>query len=108
MRMFVAHGSGRGDSTQIAGTVSSTSFPKLRRLRRTALGLSLFTGATALAGGAQLIVFHGGAPWLPPLEMLRFTPFDDYLIPGVVLFSFVGLPSIVAAGVAFRRHRFEN
>jgi hypothetical protein len=79
-----------------------------RTLHRASVLLCLFSGVTALGGGVGLIGWHGGAPWLPPLEVLRYTPFDDYLWPGIILFGAVGVPNVLAAIMTLRRCRLKG
>lgn len=38
-----------------------------------------------------------------PLELLQNSPFQDYLIPGLILFTVLGIGSIAAAIVSIRR-----
>jgi menaquinone-dependent protoporphyrinogen oxidase len=66
------------------------------------LGLCAFTGITAIAGGLALV----GSPSNlqgPPLELLEHSPFDTFLIPGLLLFLVVGVGNLAAAGVEARR-----
>lgn len=65
-----------------------------RGLRRTLLlGLNLFLGATAVAGGAALIT-----GWIKmPASSLTGSPFSDYTIPGVLLVIAVGGTAMLAA-----------
>lgn len=75
-----------------------------RWLTRLVISLCFFSGLSALAGGAELMVWPNGAPWLPPLTVLEHTPFTSFLVPGVLLFVFVGTPNLTAAvGLLLRR-----
>lgn len=77
-----------------------------RWIRRAVTMLCLFTGLTALAGGLELTTWRDGAGWLPPLSVLERTPFADFFVPGVLLFSFVGLTNLLAAVLEGRRSRW--
>ena len=73
-------------------------------VHRLVLGLCLFTGLTAVGGGLALIT---SPPRLqgPPSELLEHSPFDNYLIPGLLLFLVIGLGNLAAAALEARRIR---
>lgn len=61
-------------------------------------------GATALFGGGMLVLDPSGASMEMPVEWLAGTPFPDYLVPGLVLFTVLGFGSfLVCYGVVRRR-----
>lgn len=53
--------------------------------------------------GCLLSLFPDGSALGTPLEMLRYTPFPDFRIPGLILFWIIGVGHM-AAGVAIMRH----
>lgn len=59
-----------------------------------------FVGATAVLGAVELIT---GWPRRQPTEWLAGTPFDDYVVPGILLAAGVGGSSTAAAIAAVRR-----
>lgn len=61
--------------------------------------LQAFIGLSAVIGGALLMLEPSGRLLNLPLELLAPSPFADYLIPGVILFTIIGLDSLVG-GVA--------
>jgi len=68
------------------------------------LGLVLFQGLSGLAGGFGLMVDPSGTSMRIPLEWLEGSPFQSYLVPGLILFSVLGLfPLAMAYGVARAR-----
>jgi hypothetical protein len=77
------------------------SSPAVRR----ALWLALaFQGVSGVGGGAGLVVDPSGELLSIPQQWLQGSPFSDYLIPGLILFSILGIgPLIVAAGVRRKR-----
>lgn len=79
-----------------------------RSLRHLLGGLCLFTGITAVAGGLELMLWPVGSFWEPPLDlaMLRYSPFLDFLVPGMLLFGAVGLLNLLSGWLALRRSRF--
>ncbi len=52
--------------------------------------LTAFVTLTAIAGGMLLIMDQEGASLHLTTSMLNNTPFDDYLMPGILLISLVG------------------
>jgi len=72
-------------------------------LRLFAIVLLLFNGAGALYGGASLMAYPDGSGIQLSLSLLTQTPFHDYLIPGIVLFTFNGLCSMVVLVMTVKR-----
>jgi hypothetical protein len=64
-------------------------------------GLLLAVALPAVAGGIGLLT----GVIEPPAEDLADTPFDSYVIPGVLLAVVVGGSSAIAAAAVWRRHR---
>ncbi len=76
--------------------------------------LSLFTGLVqafvglgALPVGLLMILNPRGGR-LVPAEVLEGSPFPDFLIPGLFLFTVNGLGSLIGAYLSFRRHRLAG
>lgn len=65
--------------------------------------LEIFLGIGALFGGIQFILAPDGHLLGIPLRMLAGTPFHSFLVPGLLLFTFVGLGPMMAAGITARR-----
>ena len=62
-----------------------------------------FQAISGLTGGIALVFSPGGEIWQMPLSMLNGTPFNNYLIPGLILLTFLGIyPSIVLIGLVWR------
>lgn len=68
-----------------------------KTLRVSAVFLLFFLGFWALLGGFGLISDPTGASLKIPLDNLNGTSFEDYLIPGIILFLANGISSIVIA-----------
>jgi len=65
--------------------------------------LLFFQAANAIAGGGALVVDPSGTLLKMPLEMLRYSPFHDFLIPGLVLLIVLGIiPLITFFGLVRR------
>jgi hypothetical protein len=74
------------------------------RLARAAIGLEVFLGLGALGGGLVLVVAPRGEIMPLPVSALAGSPFDTYLVPGLILFSVLGLGPLVAARLAWSRN----
>jgi peptidoglycan/LPS O-acetylase OafA/YrhL len=60
----------------------------------------LIQAISGLAGGIGLISDPTGASLRIPQEWLTNSPFKDYLIPGIILFTVLGIfPAIVSIGL---------
>jgi hypothetical protein len=59
------------------------------------LVLLAFLGVGALGGGAFLLIDPSGASMQWSLEALHGSPFQNYLIPGLLLFTVFGVGSVV-------------
>ncbi|CAH2717027.1 hypothetical protein BACCIP111895_04216 [Neobacillus rhizosphaerae] len=68
--------------------------------------LLAFVGVGAVSAGWGLIMEPSGKALGLPLDFLGNSPFADYLIPGIALFSINGIASLIGAFLAFRTHRF--
>jgi len=68
------------------------------------MALELFLGAGALGGGVALMLGPHGEIIPLPLSLLRGSPFDTYFWPGFILASVLGLGSVAAAALVWRRH----
>ncbi len=69
------------------------------RLRRVTTVLAGFVGVTAVLGGVELVT---GYPVRQPVEWLAGTPFDSYLVPGLLLAALVGGSAVLAFIAAIR------
>ena len=70
-------------------------------LRSTVVVLLLFNGVGALFGGWNLITHPDGGTLQLSLHWLEHTPFRDYFVPGLILFTANGLLSTLALGCLF-------
>ena len=69
------------------------------RIRRVTTVLAGFVGVTAVLGGVELVT---GYPVQQPVEWLAGTPFDSYLVPGLLLAAAVGGSAVLAFVAAIR------
>jgi len=61
------------------------------KTRNVLLVLLMFLGLGALAGGGMLIISPSGKLIGMPLEMLVKSPFKSFLLPGIILFTILGV-----------------
>lgn len=65
--------------------------------------LQLFVSLGALVAGAMFILEPSGRLLQAPPEMLKATPFNNYLLPGIILFCVNGLGQAAAGILTLRR-----
>jgi hypothetical protein len=82
-----------------------SSYP-LTRFAKASLGLDVVLSIGALGGGLVLILAPRGEIMPLPLSALAGSPFDTYLVPGLILFTILGLGPLAAAALTWRRHPF--
>jgi len=65
---------------------------KLKTVRNILLFLLAFLGLSAIGGVGALIISHSGKLLGGlPLSILERSPFDNFLVPGIILFVVLGL-----------------
>ncbi len=72
------------------------------RLATTAIALELLLAVGAIGGGMALILGPRGEILPLPVSALAGSPFDSYLVPGVILLTVLGIGPLVAAIVSWR------
>ncbi len=77
--------------------------PKLKIL---ASFLLLFNGIGAIYGGGNLILHPDGSSLGITTEWLQYSPFDNFLIPGIILFIVNGLFSLFVLMALIYNSRF--
>lgn len=60
-------------------------------MRNVLIILLAFLGLGAIFGGGALVVSPTGELLGMPLSLLEHSPFNNYLIPGIILFSILGM-----------------
>lgn len=69
------------------------------------MGLMLFQGISGLYGGIALVMDPSGDLLQMSISILENSPFENFLIPGLILLTILGIfPIIVVYG--FWKHRF--
>ncbi len=68
------------------------------------MALEILLGLGALFGGGQFIMAPDGHLVGMTTETLAATPFRSYLVPGIILFTCLGVGPLLAAAITLRRH----
>ena len=74
---------------------------------RLLFALHVFVGIGAIAGGAAAII-SPEEPLGITVEALKNSPFSNYLIPGIILFTVIGLGNIFSAIMLRLKSRFQG
>src|ERR1700687_5286642 len=90
-------------TTEIRTSRSGSTSRRLPGLARLAMVLEILLGIGAVGGGSLFILAPVGHLMGLPLKMLAGTPFHSFLVPGLLLFTFVGVAPFVAAAITARR-----
>lgn len=77
-------------------------------LRACAALLLAFNAVGAFYGSIQMLRDPSGALLQMPLSFLERSPFQDYFIPGIILFVVNGVCSTVALVALWRKHILAN
>ena len=79
----------------------------MRKVYRLLFALHLFVGIGAMAGGLAAIS-NAQAPLGIPVEVLKNSPFSNFLIPGIILFTIIGLGNVISALMFRFKSRFQG
>lgn len=73
------------------------------KMRVLSIILLIFVGLNAAFGGFMLMTDPTGASLKLPFELLDKTPFNSFMIPGIILFTVIGLMSLIIAYITIRK-----
>lgn len=79
----------------------------MKKLYKIMLFLHLFVAIGAIAGGSAAII----SPKLPmgiTVDTLKYSPFSDFLIPGIILFVVLGIGNIFSAIMMFLKSKYQG
>lgn len=79
----------------------------MKVFRYIAMLLLLFNAVSALFGGYMLINDPTGGGLHMPVDMMKSGPFNNYLIPGLTLFSILGVGSLLALAMLIFNVRYH-
>jgi hypothetical protein len=68
--------------------------------------LHAFVGIGGMAGGMAAIT-NPQAPLGAPVELLKNSPFSNFLIPGIILFTIIGVGNVISALVLLFKSRYQ-
>jgi hypothetical protein len=91
---------------QMRAARPQTNRRPLPGIARLAVALEIFLGVGALFGGGALILAPDGHLLGMPTTLLAGSPFPSFLVPGIILFTVVGLVPLLAAAITVRRQSF--
>lgn len=66
--------------------------------------LLLFVGIAAVAGGLGVLLDPSGESLGVSVDLLMDSPFKNFLIPGIVLFTIIGLTNLLVSFLTFKQH----
>ncbi len=72
-------------------------------IRIVTIVLLFFLSVSAIYGGGALILEPSSKLLQMPLSLLEHSPFDTFLIPGIILFLFNGISSLVIAVMTIKK-----
>lgn len=78
----------------------------MKTLYRLLFALHIFVGLGAMAGGMAAIL-NPEAPLGVSVDALKNSPFENYLIPGIILFTVVGLGNILGAAAVWLKWKYQ-
>jgi hypothetical protein len=76
-------------------------------MRNLLIFLLILLGLGAIFGGAVLIISPSGKLFGMPLTMLKDSPFNNFLIPGIILFSILGLVPIGLTIALIKKQKYK-
>jgi hypothetical protein len=88
--------------------MSSDRIRSFKRARTVSLVLLFFLGLSALPAAITIISDPSGNNIGMPLDLLDHTPFQDFLIPAILLGLFNGVMSLLFAILVLRKHPLQS
>jgi hypothetical protein len=79
----------------------------MKRVYRILFGLHVFVGIGGMMGGLAAITNPMG-PFGMPVEILKNSPFSNFLIPGIILFTVIGLGNVISAFMFHFNSKFQG
>jgi len=79
----------------------------MKKVYRLLFALHVFVGIGAMAGGLAAIT-NPDAPLGISVEVIKNSPFSNFLIPGIILFTIIGLGNVISALMFRFKSRFQG
>ena len=78
------------------------------KFRNTAISLTAFTGINAIIAGFLFIIDPSGSKIGLTTDYLQTSPFKNYLIPGIILFTLIGLGCSICAYFIIIKNKYAS
>ena len=78
----------------------------MKAVRRLLLFLHVFVGVGAMSGGLMAIL-NPERPGGMPTDALKYSPFSNFLIPGIILFALIGLGNVFCAILMIYKIKYQ-
>ena len=79
----------------------------MKKAHRFLMLMQAFVGVGALAGGLAAIL-NPMSPMGMPAAAMKNSPFDSFLIPGLILFVVLGLGSLFSAWMLYKKAKYTG
>ena len=79
----------------------------MKKIYNILFGLHLFVGIGGLVGGFAAII-NPQNPLGISIDVLKNSPFNNYLIPGIILFIIIGLGNLISAFMFSFKLRYQG
>lgn len=79
----------------------------MKKVYRLLFALHAFVGLGAMGGG-MMAILNPQCPGGMPIDALKNSPFSNYLIPGIILFTVIGLGNVFSAIMILFKSRFQG
>ncbi len=76
----------------------------MRAARIVVIVMLVFLGLSGMVGAIPILMHPTDEPWHMPQNLLQYSPFDSYLIPGIILLAANGLLSLWVLWLTVRQH----
>lgn len=80
---------------------------RMKKVYLILLIVHIFVGIGAIGGGLTAILFPQGPAGIST-DALKNSPFSDFLIPGIILFSIIGLGNIFSAVTILMKSKLQG
>jgi len=78
----------------------------MKKLKIITIILLFFNAISGIFGGLGLILSPSGKLMQMPIAWLASTPFNNFLIPGLILFIFIGILSLLAGIFTILKNKY--
>lgn len=79
----------------------------MKLIRKLLFILHILVGVGAMSGGLAAIT-EPNAPHGVPVEILKYSPFSNFLIPGILLFGVIGLGNLFSAAMFLTKTKYQG